>query len=256
MSSIAAAATPAISAWVATLGAHPFLTALSVLGLGLTYLIVSRIYFELTFSYRNLPGPKSSGPIFGNLAEFTKSMPATVQREWMDQHGVDTVMYRGLFNEPRICTRDLTAITYILQHSEYGVSKPAFLANMLGKATAPDGLLVTEGHVHHRQRRVLNPAFGPASVKGMDSIFFDKGYELRDKILSILHGESSEVPSPTPPQPGDEAKGGRKMDISKYLAHCTLDVIGLAGFDYDFHGEAQTKRTQLTNDCSSLAGEQ
>jgi hypothetical protein len=233
-------ATSITSGALAKMDAHPILTALGSAILLFVALVIYIAWENATIPYANLPGPPTESFIWGNLREVFESMPSLAQRRWMNEHG-DTVRYSMLLSKPRLCTRDITAMSFMLQHDS-DFPKPYFLQNILGKTTAPLGLLVTEGAVHHRQRRVLNPAFGPASVKGMDPIFFDKAYELRDKLVSILHGESNDVPSPTPPAPGDEAKGGRKMDISKYLAQTTLDVIGLAGFDYDFHGEGSLYR--------------
>jgi cytochrome P450 len=41
------------------------------------------------------------------------------------------------------------------------------------------GVLVAEGAPHRAQRRVLNPAFGPAQVRELSGIFLDKSNEVR-----------------------------------------------------------------------------
>lgn len=64
-------------------------------------------------------------------------------------------------------------------------------------------------------------------------MFMDKAYELKDTLNHIVNDTSIEA-SPTPPVPGDVVEGTRKIDVMRYLAQATLDVIGLAGFNYDF----------------------
>jgi cytochrome P450 len=116
---------------------------------------------------------------------------------------------------------------------------------MLGK-----GLLIAEGADHRRQRRVLNPAFSPAAVKEMIPIFYDKATELKEKLQMIIEDDSIEA-SPTPATEIDKVQGGKKMDVSKWIAQATLDVyasstesdfrIGIAGFGYDFKALSSEK---------------
>jgi cytochrome P450 len=40
------------------------------------------------------------------------------------------------------------------------------------------GILVSEGAIHRNQRRVLNPAFGPAQIRDLTGIFLDKANEV------------------------------------------------------------------------------
>ena len=77
-----------------------------------------------------------------------------------------------------------------------------------------EGLLVAEGHDHKRQRRILNSSFSHASVRGMVPIFFDKAYELRDKMASMIEDESIPA-SPTPAKDIDKVPGARKIDVLK-----------------------------------------
>ena len=101
------------------------------------------------------------------------------------------------------------------------------MADMLGK-----GVLVAEGADHRRQRKVLNPSFSPAAVRDMVPIFYDKAYELKDKFIAMIDDDTVES-SPTPATKEDKVVGGKKIDVMLYLGQATLDVIGIAGFNYD-----------------------
>lgn len=157
--------------------------------------------------------------------------------QWAKQYG-STFRYGFLFNRERFYTEDRTALNFILTHNDV-FQKPSqtrqVLTDMLG-----NGVLTAEGHDHKRQRKVLNSSFSPSAVRDMVPIFLDKAGELRDKLLSIIEDETSEA-SPTPATDEDKVVGGRKVDIMKFLGQATLDVIGVAGFNYDFKALSEPK---------------
>ena len=138
-----------------------------------------------------------------------------------------------MLNSSRFFTTDPTALSYILNHADV-FPKPnqarRSLIDLLG-----NGLLVSEGHDHRRQRKIL-----PANIRGMIPIFYDKAYELKDKMVTLIEDPTAQC-APTPTKAGDEVKGGKQMDVMKYLGQATLDVIGLAGFDYDFKALSEPK---------------
>jgi cytochrome P450 len=47
-----------------------------------------------------------------------------------------------------------------------------------------DGVLVVQGAQHRAQRRVMNPAFGPAQVRELSGIFLDKANEVRVTLVA------------------------------------------------------------------------
>jgi hypothetical protein len=82
----------------------------------------------------------------------------------------------------------------------------------------------------------MAPAFGPAAIRALEDVIFEKTLLLRDKMHDLLEDDTVEM-APTPPASNDLAKGGRKVDVEKYLAEMALDIIGVAGFDYHFDCE-------------------
>lgn len=138
----------------------------------------------------------------------------------------------------RFFTADPVALSYILSHSDT-FPKPEMLRRQFAQ-TIGVGVLSAEGADHKRQRRLLNPSFSAAAVRDMVPIFFDKAYELKDKMLNMIEDESV-LASKTPAVPEDKVVGGRKVDVMKYVNQATLDVIGIAGFDYDFQALSQPR---------------
>jgi cytochrome P450 len=80
------------------------------------------------------------------------------------------------------------------------------------------GVLVVEGDKHKQQRRIMNPAFGTGQIRELTEIFIAKSLELRD-----IWGAETQKAGHT----------GR-IDVLSWLSRMTLDVIGLAGFNYKF----------------------
>ncbi|PIL29242.1 cytochrome P450 [Ganoderma sinense ZZ0214-1] len=167
-------------------------------------------------SLLNLPGPPSPGWLFGSLKDIYDSDGEMITDEWIEEYG-SNVMYRGFLNIPRLFTTDTRALNHIITHSaDYQKPDEArrSLADILGR-----GVLFTEGDQHRQQRRVLNPAFGPSQIRELTDIFVTKSIELRNLWASTISAQ------------GEVAR----IDVLKDLSKMTLDVIGLAGFNYRFN---------------------
>lgn len=175
-------------------------------------------------------GPPRDSFFWGNFKTILDAPPSVPEKEWVEQYG-HTIRFKFLLNASRLFTTDTTALSYILNHSDV-FQKPTSLRRALVELLG-NGLLVSEGHEHKRQRKILQSAFNPANIRGMIPIFYDKAYELKDKMVALIEDFEAQC-SPTPIRAGDEVKGGKQMDVMKYIGQATLDVIGLAGFDYDF----------------------
>lgn len=166
--------------------------------------------------FKNLPGPKSNSWLFGSFKEIMVAGPGEVHAVWMQQYG-HTIAYKGILGAPRIWTADPLALKTVLTRA-YDFPKDDqtrdSLADVLGK-----GLLFAEGADHARQKRIMNPAFAPAQIRdNYTPIFWQKAYELRDCLSELV----------------PDATNATRIDVYQWLGKATLDVIGLAGFGYDF----------------------
>ncbi|KAJ7622094.1 cytochrome P450 [Roridomyces roridus] len=77
-------------------------------------------------------------------------------------------------------------------------------------------ILYVEGDDYKRQRRIMNQAFGPAQIRLLTEIFVEKSVKLRDIWARKV------------------ADSNGRIDVAEWLRRMTLDVIGQAGFNYDF----------------------
>ncbi|KAH9842389.1 cytochrome P450 [Rhodofomes roseus] len=167
-------------------------------------------------SLRDMPGPRRSSWLYGNLGDMRSEEPGVMLQRWVDRYG-HVVRYKVSMNADVVLMQDTKAINHVLTHS-HDFPKPEIVRFNLGQILGK-GLLVVEGEQHRQQRRILNPAFGPVQIRGLTDVFVEKARQLRDIWQERLA------------QTGDEAQ----MDVVSGLNNMTLDVIGLAGFNYDFH---------------------
>ncbi|KAG9018779.1 hypothetical protein FRB90_009783 [Tulasnella sp. 427] len=177
---------------------------------------------------RDLPGPESyESIIWGNMLEVFRAPPLALHEEWFNKYG-HTITYRGLLLAPRLSTKDPRALAHIINHG-YDYPKPRQMRDMLSSIFGK-GVLFAEGDDHRRQRKIMNPCFGPGRIRDLMPIFYDKALELRDIwIRQIAEG----------------GPDGKEIDVLVWLTRVTLDIIGLAGFGYEFDTLANGEQNEL-----------
>ncbi|EED77437.1 predicted protein [Postia placenta Mad-698-R] len=189
-----------------------------------------------TSSLRNLPGPPASNWLFGSINDLRASEDFVLHDAWLEKYG-PTLKFSIWFKIPRLLTIDTRAINYILSHSQ-DYPKPERTRRDLTEILG-NGLVVAEGELHRREVSYIindvvssadgqshsaaqdygkahNPAFGPAQIRELTDIFVEKAQQLRDMWRKEV------------------AEGTARIDVQGGLTKMTLDVIGLAGFNYEF----------------------
>ncbi|KAJ6595204.1 cytochrome P450 monooxygenase [Mycena vulgaris] len=193
----------------------PLLATVAAYALLQLFLILLR---DLSSPLRKLAGPKNPSFFFGNFKEIEmrwSSAPSTrdprVTQKWRKQLG-PTFQFRGLFNTRTFYSSDPITIDHILKHS--GIYQKAVTSRPpANDRLAGEGLLGVEGKTHKRQ---ANP-FGTAQIRNLTDVFVDKSIQLRDIWSQQIQDRS-----------------GTRIDVLSWLSKMTLDVIGQAGFDYQF----------------------
>lgn len=186
------------------------------------------IYGEITSPLRDLPGPKSKSWIYGNFKEIWEAENSVLHEKWVEEHG-PTIQYAGFLGLRRLYTTDTKALNHILMNSNI-YQKPEAARYNLSRIVGA-GVLVVEGDKHKQQRKVMNPAFGPSQVRELTEIFFVKAIQLRDIWAA------------------DNANQGgiSRIDALSWLSRTTLDIIGLAGFNYRFDALGEDPRQNELN---------
>ncbi|KAI0634035.1 cytochrome P450 [Trametes polyzona] len=206
-------------------------TVLVTLGAAFGYILwkLSKLLMRsYTSPIRNLPGPPSPSWIYGHMKILQAEDNSVPQERWAAQYGTPFV-YRGFLNKERLWTLDHRALNHVLTHSA-DYHKPDSTRGNLERVVG-SGLLITEGEQHRQQRRVMNPAFGPAQIRELTSIFVEKSIELRDIWDAQITAGGSVA----------------RIEVLQGLGMMTLDVIGLAGFNYRFNSlNPQGKPNELS----------
>jgi len=199
----------------------------ATLGLYGLYKLFTFVYHEVTSPLRDLPGPPSKSWIYGNFKEIWDGEGSVVQEKWIEEYG-STIRFKGIFGRDRLYTTDLKALNHIFANN-YDYQKPEWSTYNI-KRILGEGLLLVEGDVHKHQRRVLNPAFGPQQIRELTETFIEKSIQLRDIWMS---------------QVAESTSGVQTIDALSWLSRTTLDIIGLAGFNYKFDALTDPDRNEL-----------
>lgn len=192
--------------------------------------------------YNHIPQPKHTStywPILGDLPQIRDAPPGDAHIGWARELDSDVYMYRAMFYLPRLILADPKAMNYILgQQNSYNFPKPEqtrhFLENLLG-----NGVLVAEGDIHRRQRKIIQPAFNVSAIRALTPVFFRHSNEFVTKLSQLI--DETKGPSEEPTIEGQSLECARQsqpkkpaFDISHWFGRLTLDIIGDAGFDHKF----------------------
>ncbi|KAJ7250082.1 cytochrome P450 [Mycena haematopus] len=188
------------------------------------------LYHQLTYPLRNVVGPPSPSLIFGNFKDIATD--AYLTRRWREEYG-PIFQFKGLFSTRQLHVSDVKALGHVINSPFY--QRPPTTNEARQRLFS--GVLVMNGEEHRRQpkqRRILDRAFGVAQIWALTKFFVDKAVQLRDIWASGLE------------------KGGgapSRVDVFDWLRRMTLDVIGQAGFNYNFHALETSRKGNALNDA-------
>ncbi|TNY21015.1 putative cytochrome P450 [Rhodotorula diobovata] len=232
------------AALVAYTWLHPFRTAACVLLLAAlsvpVYLLTCCFIRPLVSSLRDLPGPHNDHPVYGNLARIFGGAPGEAHIAWQEAHG-DAVRFQAFFGKQRLLLFDPAALNHVLVTHAYEYPRPeearSALAMILGK-----GVLFVDGDDHRRHRRVMNPAFAPAHMRNLVPVFFKHANYLRDILGDLVRtgapdGSAWKDEAQRVAYEAEKKEGTEEtvQDVMKWMNRVTLDIIGEAGFGYEFN---------------------
>ncbi|KAI0828299.1 cytochrome P450 [Trametes gibbosa] len=165
---------------------------------------------------RVLRGPPCPSPFYGHVHHIFRAGNYHTAQKWVAEYG-NNVFCRWLI--PCLWTADPQAIRHVLQSGNF--IKP-WEFRLPAARVVGNSVLVAEGV----SQCAANPAFGPAQVRELVPIFVDKSAELRDVWMEEISAQS----------------GCARINVIAGLKKMTLDVIGLAGFDYDLQALRNTDK--------------
>lgn len=155
------------------------------------------------------PGPKQVFPVI-NLFRFQRQRLAFLQ-QINREYGDVAFFYFG--SQPMVLLNDPEAIRDVLVTHGKNFMKGEGLQR--AKRLLGEGLLTSEGEVHLRQRRMMQPAFHRQRIAGYAATMVE--YAART---------------------GDRWQPGTQLDIAREMMRLTLGIAGKTLFDADVEGEA------------------
>ncbi|KAI7875577.1 cytochrome P450, partial [Lichtheimia hyalospora FSU 10163] len=179
--------------------------------------IIYNLYLHPT---ARIPGPSVDWiPFLGNMREIIREESGVPHKKWLKKYG-GIVVYHMLWNKPRVMVTDPNLLKEVLTLHQYDYTKTPegskFLTLLLG-----NGLLVAEGDIHRQQRKQLNPAFSLQSTRELVPVMFVPPVQLMDRWKKEYAEHK-------------DNNGMMEMNVSEWMSHVTLDIIGLAGFGQEF----------------------
>ncbi|KAH9486659.1 Cytochrome P450 monooxygenase 197 [Psilocybe cubensis] len=192
-------------------------------------LLIQPIFDPLRF----VPGPDGT-LLQSHLQQvMDPTLSTNTYLEWKRRFG-RTFRFNGFGkHDYRLISFDPRVIQWVLGSSAF--EKPwqtrSFMSRLIGR-----GIFSMEGKEHTQQRKIVHSAFTPRSVKNMTPIFFRKAEELRERWKNIL--EESQYANSLSKSKSENALSRpcrTVLDVAHWTSRAAFDVIGLAGFNYDFH---------------------
>ncbi|KAK7012408.1 cytochrome P450 [Favolaschia claudopus] len=175
---------------------------------------------------RYLAGPKNHSWVFGNVKQMGED--AYLTAKWRDQYG-PVFLFRVLFSRSELYNSDIKSVNHIITNSTIYQKPQRMLASAEHLLGGANRIEYSEG-----LWSVPNPAFGVSQIRQVTEIFVEKGVQLRE----LWNHEISE----------NQSNGGMEIEVLGWMRRLTLDVIGQAGFNYQFNAlEPQGKANELSD---------
>lgn len=125
--------------------------------------------------------------------------------------------YLGIFNSERIVTTSPKALAEVCTRT-YEFVKPRQLKHIGAQILGP-GLVLTDGDVHKRQRKIISPSFSSKHIKDLYPTYWNKAKEATRIMTDLFKNDRS---------------GVQTFDIDGWSSRAALDLITLAALGKDF----------------------
>ncbi|CAG8794144.1 171_t:CDS:2, partial [Cetraspora pellucida] len=155
--------------------------------------------------------------IFGHLISLFKDKQGEAFIHLAKQYG-GIIRFHALLNKPYISISDPNLVQQVLINRPYEFPKCFISKSLVKDFLGEESILFSQGDVHKRLRKLMNPSFTFANIKEMLPTFIQAGHKLKDAWLKKIGNKKEE-----------------RITITTLIPKITLDIIGLVGFNYEFN---------------------
>ncbi|KAF7341712.1 hypothetical protein MSAN_02069600 [Mycena sanguinolenta] len=181
-----------------------------------TYYILQALYSEFISPFQYLRGPPSKHWFYGNMKEFIDDEDSGLEERWFREYG-RTSKFHWFLSRTALHTSDTKAMHHVLTNTHI-YQKDEISRFSLGRIVGPGASSSWKTtSISNRFRKIMNPAFGVLQVRELTEIFVDKSIQLQN-IWAAQAAKSD--------------NGVARVEVLSWLSKATLDIIGLAGFNY------------------------
>ncbi|KAK0232608.1 cytochrome P450 [Armillaria fumosa] len=183
-------------------------------------------------SIKHINGPPSASFWLGHeLVLRSQEEFGDLETKWRREYG-NVYRIGGCFGQDLLVVSDPKALEHIF-HPSRPYPKTSDVNFIFGLILGGfGGLIVAEKEEHHRQRKILNPAFSSANLRHCQVIF----QQCSDKVVTAMRRCITSEP----------------IDVVQWMSRVSLDIIGLrnwsnlptGAFRYDF-GSLDGRDTEL-----------
>jgi len=169
-------------------------------------------------SLRQLRGPEPSSFWLGNEADIRyQNEVGDCEFKWMREYG-SAWRRAGCLGTDRLMLADPKAIKHVLHSAGYHYAKTVDRAQVL-KLLIGNGIGAVQGQGHQRHRKIMSPAFNPLQVQSFLPLFHRTASKLVRKWTEVIAADPSGQPL---------------VEVTGWFSSAALDIIGEAGFDFQF----------------------
>lgn len=173
------------------------------------YVVCALTYTQIRWHQwlRDVPGPARETWLMGNLRTFMYRDIGAVCRAWTQTFG-GAVRFWGTFGEPRLMLMDPVAFDYVFRKRAYAFPKMRISQRLIASFMG-NGLIVSEGMDHRRQRRAIQPGFQARNIKRLAPVFQEHVYDAMDYLDTCLQRSETAL-----------------VDMYATMSAATLDALG------------------------------
>ena len=205
-------------------------------------LFISHTIYTHFHPLRRLPRIKSRPSLLlGANQVILDSPPGQAERKWLDDHDTTVIVYPGFLGTHSVYVADPTAIHHLFGPG-HGAYEKSEIRQRILRVLLGQGLVTATSKQAVKQRRIIVPALQTKNLERLAPVFQDACQGMVDVVRENLISAEAEG---TGRKAKTDGKGNKEMtvlDLGDVLWACSLDIIGKAGFGYDFHAVQSARR--------------